>query len=89
VAGAELAGRIMTEGNAELAMIALVIIVLVLVFAVIWFVFMVPMEKGLHDRRMQLIQRRLREKEQEAQRQQREGARAEDVGESRGTGRGQ
>lgn len=53
-------------------MMALVIIILVLVFAIIWFVFMVPMEKGLHERRMQLIQRRLREKEEQMKREQRQ-----------------
>jgi F0F1-type ATP synthase membrane subunit b/b' len=69
-----------TAGNAELAMMALVIIILVLVFAIIWFVFMVPMEKGLHERRMQLIQRRLREKEEQMKRAQREQGR--DTGET-------
>lgn len=65
----------MTAGNAELAMMALVIIILILVFAVIWFAFMIPMEKGLHDRRMELIQRRLREKEGQLRREQREQGR--------------
>jgi hypothetical protein len=60
----------MTPGSAELAMMALVIIILILVFAVIWFLFMVPMEKGLHNRRMELIQRRLREKEEQLKREQ-------------------
>jgi hypothetical protein len=60
----------MTPGSAELAMMALVIIILILVFAVIWFLFMVPMEKGLHHRRMELIQRRLREKEEQLKREQ-------------------
>ena len=50
-------------------MMALVIIILVLLFAVIWFVFMVPMEKGLHKRRMELIQRRIREKEERMRRE--------------------
>lgn len=55
--------------NPELAMMALVIIILILIFAVIWFVFMVPMEKGLHKRRMELIQRRLRENEERLRRE--------------------
>lgn len=55
--------------NPELAMLALVIIILVLLFAVIWFVFMVPMEKGLHKRRMELIQRKIREKEERMRRE--------------------
>lgn len=83
----------MTAGNAQLAMMALVIIILVLVFAIIWFVFMVPMEKGLYDRRMQLIQRRLREKEEQLKREQhrreQDDAPAQEVGErSRRTARG-
>ena len=66
----------MTSGNAELAMMALVIIILVLLFAVIWFVFMVPMETGLHKRRMELIQRRIRDKEERTrlEREQRGGS---------------
>lgn len=59
--------------NPELAMMALVIIILVLLFAVIWFVFMLPMEKGLHERRMELIQRRIREKEERTRREQEQG----------------
>lgn len=55
-------------------MLALVIIIMVLIFAVVWFVFMVPMEKGLHRRRMELIQKRLREKEARLQRQNRGSA---------------
>lgn len=83
----------MTSGNAELAMMALVIIILVLVFAVIWFLFMVPMEKGLHNRRMELIQRRLREKEEQLKREQddqrRDNAKAYDADTGPcGTGRG-
>ena len=81
----------MTTGNAELAMMALVIIILVVVFTVVWFFFMVPMEKGLHNRRMELIQRRLREKEEQVQREQRESPRGAaydgDAG-SCGAGRG-
>lgn len=83
----------MTAANADLAMMALVVTILILVFAVIWFVFMVPMEKGLHDRRLQLIQRRLREKEEQMKRERRErewqDTSAEEVRErSHGTGRG-
>ena len=59
-------------------MMALVIIMLVLVVAVIWFIFMVPMEKGLQDRRMELIQRRLREKEKQMQREQQDHRRDAD-----------
>lgn len=50
--------------NPELAMTALVIIIMVLIFAMVWFVFLVPMEKGLHQRRMKLIQKRLQKNEE-------------------------
>lgn len=69
--------------NGELAMMALVIIILVLVLAVIWFVFMLPMEKGLHKRRLELVQRKLREKEA---RKKRELTEARDEGRRNGAG---
>lgn len=50
--------------NPELAMMAIVIIVMVLIFAMVWFVFLVPMEKGLHQRRMELLQKKLQQNEE-------------------------
>ncbi len=50
--------------NPELVLIAIVIIIMVLIFAMVWFVFLVPMEKGLHQRRMQLIQKKLQQNEE-------------------------
>lgn len=55
--------------DSELAMMGLVLAILILVFAVVWFVFMLPMEKGLHKRRMELLQRRLLQNEQRLQRE--------------------
>jgi F0F1-type ATP synthase membrane subunit b/b' len=52
--------------------------IMVLIFAVVWFVFMVPMEKGLHKRRMELIQKKLREKEERLKQRQREARTAEE-----------
>jgi flagellar biosynthesis/type III secretory pathway M-ring protein FliF/YscJ len=54
----------MTGDNSELAMAGLVLAILILIFAVVWFVFMLPMEKGLHRRRMELVQRKLLQNEQ-------------------------
>jgi hypothetical protein len=59
----------MTGGNSELALAGLVLAILILVFAVVWFAFMLPMEKGLHKRRMELLQRRLRQNEQRLRRE--------------------
>ncbi len=50
--------------NPELAMMAIVIIIMVLIFAMVWFVFLVPMEKGLHQRRMELMQKKLQQNEE-------------------------
>lgn len=55
--------------DSELAMMGLVLAILILVFAVVWFVFMLPMEKGLHKRRMELLQRRLLQNEQRLRRE--------------------
>jgi type II secretory pathway component PulM len=59
----------MTGDDSELAMTGLLLAILILVFAAVWFVFMLPMEKGLHRRRMELLQRRLRQNEQRLQRE--------------------
>jgi hypothetical protein len=55
--------------NSELAMMGLVLTIMVLIFAGIWFVFIVPMEKGLHKRRMELMQRKLLQNEQRLRRE--------------------
>lgn len=55
--------------DSELAMMGLVLVILILVFAVVWFVFMLPMEKGLHKRRMELLQRRLLQNEERLRRE--------------------
>jgi F0F1-type ATP synthase membrane subunit b/b' len=65
--------------NPELAMMTIVMMIMVLIFAVVWFVFMVPMEKGLHKRRMELIQKKLREKEERLKQRQREARTAEEA----------
>jgi hypothetical protein len=59
----------MTGDNSELAMTGLLLAILILLFAAVWFVFMLPMEKGLHRRRMELLQRKLRQNEQRLQRE--------------------
>jgi flagellar biosynthesis/type III secretory pathway M-ring protein FliF/YscJ len=59
----------MTGDSSELAMAGLVLATLVLVFAVVWFAFMLPMEKGLHRRRMELLQRKLLQNEQRLRRE--------------------
>lgn len=59
----------MTGGHVELAMLLPVVILMVLIFAGLWFVFMVPMEKGLHRRRMELLQQKLRRNEARLQRE--------------------
>ena len=68
----------MVSDNPELAMMTIVMMIMVLIFAVVWFVFMVPMEKGLHKRRMELIQKKLREKEERLKQRQREAQTAEE-----------
>jgi type II secretory pathway component PulM len=67
----------MTGDSSELAMTGLLLAILILVFAVVWFVFMLPMEKGLHRRRMELLQRKLLQNEQRLQREADEKARKE------------
>jgi flagellar biosynthesis/type III secretory pathway M-ring protein FliF/YscJ len=59
----------MTGDNGELAMAGLVLAILILVFAVVWFVFMLPMERGLHRRRMEQLQRKLLQNEQRLRRE--------------------
>jgi hypothetical protein len=67
----------MTGDSSELAVVGLVLAMLVLIFAVVWFVFMLPMEKGLHRRRVELLQRRLLQNEQRLRREADEKARKE------------
>lgn len=62
--------------NAEVVMTGLVILIMVFIFAIIWFVFMVPMEKGLYKRRMELIRKRLEQNEERLRRQKEEQAAA-------------
>ena len=59
----------MPGDSSELALMGLVLAILVLVFAVVWFVFMLPMEKGLHNRRMELLQRKLLQNEERLRRE--------------------
>lgn len=77
----------MTGDNSELAMAGLVLAILILIFAVVWFVFMLPMEKGLHRRRMELLQRKLLLNEQRLRREADEKARKEHESASDGGGR--
>lgn len=65
--------------DSELAMMGLVLAILILVFAVVWFVFMLPMEKGLHKRRMELLQRRLLQNEERLRRETIEKSTAENA----------
>jgi choline-glycine betaine transporter len=67
----------MPGNDSELAMMGLVLAIMLLVFAVVWFVFMLPMEKGLHKRRMELLQRKLVQNEQRLKREAGEKAKAE------------
>ena len=55
--------------NPELAMTGLVILLLIFCFAIIWFVFLAPMEQGLHKRRMQLIRKKLEQNEERLRRE--------------------
>ena len=55
--------------NSELAMLGLVLTIMILISAIIWFVFMVPMEKGLHKRRMELMRRKLQQNEERLRRE--------------------
>jgi flagellar biosynthesis/type III secretory pathway M-ring protein FliF/YscJ len=59
----------MIGANSELAMLGLALTIMILIFAMIWFVFMVPMEKGLHKRRMELLQRKLQQNEERLRRE--------------------
>jgi type II secretory pathway component PulM len=59
----------MPGSDSELAMMGLVLAILILVFLVVWFVFMLPMEKGLHKRRMELLQRRMLQNEERLRRE--------------------
>lgn len=68
----------MVNDKPELAMMTIVMMIMVLIFAVVWFVFMVPMEKGLHKRRMELIQKKLRENEERLKKRRREVRTAEE-----------
>jgi flagellar biosynthesis/type III secretory pathway M-ring protein FliF/YscJ len=59
----------MTGDNAELAMLGLILTILILIFAVVWFFFLVPMEKGLHKRRMELLRKKLQQNEERLRRE--------------------
>lgn len=69
----------MPGNDSELAMMGLVLAIMILIFAVVWFVFMLPMEKGLHKRRMELLQRKLLQNEERLRRGAGEQARVESV----------
>lgn len=57
-------------------MIGLVLATMILVFGVVWFVFMLPVEKGMHKKRMELLQRKLQQNEERLRREAEEQARA-------------
>jgi len=59
----------MMGANSELAMLGLVLTIMILISAIIWFAFMVPMEKGLHKRRMELMRRKLQQNEERLRRE--------------------
>lgn len=59
----------MAGDNPELALIGLVILILIFCFAIIWFVFMVPMEQGIYKRRMELLQKKLEQNEERLRRE--------------------
>ena len=62
----------MPGNDSELAMMGPVLAILILVFAIVWFVFILPMEKGLHKRRMKLLQRKLLQNEERLRKEARE-----------------
>jgi hypothetical protein len=55
--------------DSELAMMGVILAMMILLFAVVWFVFMLPMEKELHKRRMELLQRKLVQNEERLKRE--------------------
>ena len=69
--------------DSELAMMGLVLAIMILIFAVVWFVFMLPMEKGLHKRRMELLQRKLLQNEERLKREAAAKARVERANQER------
>lgn len=73
----------MPGNDSELAMMGLVLAIMILVFAVVWFVFMLPMEKGLHKRRTELLQRKLLQNEERLKREASGKARAESANQER------
>lgn len=58
--------------NPQLIMTGLLILIVIFCFAIIWFVFMVPMEKGLYKRRMAMIRKKLEQNEERLRRERRE-----------------
>lgn len=72
--------------NPELVMTGLVILIMVFCFAIIWWVFMVPMERGLYKRRMELIRKRLEQNEERLRRQRQEEQEAATREEKRASG---
>ncbi|HLU07213.1 MAG TPA: hypothetical protein VKZ91_11710 [Woeseiaceae bacterium] len=73
----------MPGNDSELAMMGLVLAIMILIFAVVWFVFMLPMEKGLHKRRMELLQRKLLQNEERLKREAAAKARVERANQER------
>jgi hypothetical protein len=63
--------------DSELAMMGVVLAIMILLFVVVWFVFMLPMEKGLHKRRVELLQRKLVQNEERLKRERAGKARVE------------
>lgn len=73
----------MPGNDNELVMIGLVLAIMILIFAVVWFVFMLPMEKGLHKRRMEQLQRKLLQNEERLRREAVGKARVESANQER------
>lgn len=69
--------------DSELAVTGLVLAILVLFFAVVWFVFMLPLGKGLHERRMELLQQKLLQNEERLRREAIENQRMENEDQER------
>jgi type II secretory pathway component PulM len=66
-----------TGGTPDLALTGLALAILILALAVIWFVFMRPMDQGLHNRRMEMLRRRLQQNEERLRRDAEKNAEAE------------
>ena len=77
----------MPGNDSELAMMGLVLAIMILIFAVVWFIFMLPMEKGLHKRRTELLQRKLLQNEERLRREASVKARVESADQERNENR--